>query len=154
MSNRVFAAARVNRRDRVLAELRQQAWQPLLRIFLTERQRWLAMWQELDLTPAQGHMLIALGRGVPGPMNSLAGAMWGQPTYNGVASLSQQPIHDVRRGLPGADDDDHARYIEGETGGIRVASLYLPNGNPIRSEKFPYKLSWMDRLTDHAGALL
>ena len=81
-------------------------------------------------------------------------AVWGQPTYNGVAILSKMPISDVKRGLPGDDDDDHARYIEAETGGIRVASLYLPNGNPIDSPKFSYKLAWMKRLAIHARELL
>ena len=81
-------------------------------------------------------------------------AVWGQPTYNGVAILSKMPISDVKRGLPGDDDDDHARYIEAETGGMRVASLYLPNGNPIDSPKFSYKLAWMKRLANHARALL
>ncbi len=81
-------------------------------------------------------------------------AVWGQQTYNGVAILSKLPISDVKRGLPGDQDDDHARYIEAEIGGIRVASLYLPNGNPINTDKFPYKLRWMERLTDHATELL
>ena len=73
----------------------------------------------------------------------------GQKTYNGVAILSKSPIEDVRRGLPGDDGDEQARYIEGTVDGVRVASIYLPNGNPVDSEKFPYKLSWMDRLADH-----
>lgn len=81
-------------------------------------------------------------------------AVLGQPTYNGVAILSKQPISDVKRGLPGDDDDDHARYIEAETGGIRVASLYLPNGNPVDTPKFSYKLAWMKRLAQHARELL
>ena len=76
-------------------------------------------------------------------------AVHGQKTYNGVAILSKQPIEDVRTGLPGDPADDHARYIEGTVGGIRVASIYLPNGNPVDGPKFPYKLAWMDRLTAH-----
>jgi exodeoxyribonuclease-3 len=81
----------------------------------------------------------------------------GQKSYNGVAMLSKTPIEDVRRGLPGDDGDDHARYIEAVTGGehpIRVASIYLPNGNPVGTEKFAYKLAWMERLRLHAKELL
>ena len=74
----------------------------------------------------------------------------GQKGFNGVAILSKLPFDEVRRGLPGDDADEQARFIEGVfsvTGGVlRVVSLYLPNGNPVDSEKFPYKLSWMDRL--------
>jgi exodeoxyribonuclease-3 len=76
-------------------------------------------------------------------------ALHGQKTYNGVAILSRHPIEDVRRGLPGGDGDDHARYIEATVKGIRVASIYLPNGNPVDSDKFPYKLAWMERLRTH-----
>ena len=81
----------------------------------------------------------------------------GQKSYNGVALLSKTPLSDVRRGLPGGDGDDHARYIEAvvETAQpVRVASIYLPNGNPIGTEKFAYKLRWMARLKAHAGELL
>jgi exodeoxyribonuclease-3 len=74
----------------------------------------------------------------------------GQKGFNGVALLSKLPFDEVNRGLPGDDSDEQARFIEGvfsTTGGaLRVASLYLPNGNPVDSEKFPYKLAWMDRL--------
>lgn len=82
----------------------------------------------------------------------------GQKGFNGVAILSRRPLEDVRRGLPGNDGDDQARYIEGVVsdggGTLRVASIYLPNGNPVGGEKFAYKLDWMDRLTAHARALL
>lgn len=81
----------------------------------------------------------------------------GQKTYNGVAILSKTPLEDVRRGLPDGEGDDHARYIEAVVGGprpVRVASIYLPNGNPVATEKFPYKLAWMDRLHRHAAHLL
>jgi len=79
----------------------------------------------------------------------------GQKTYNGVAILSKSPIEDVSRGLPGDDTDEQARYIEGTVfGNLRVASIYLPNGNPIDTEKFPYKLGWMDRLYSHVQTSL
>ncbi|QFU16765.1 exodeoxyribonuclease III [Microvirga thermotolerans] len=85
-------------------------------------------------------------------------ATHGQKTFNGVAILSKLPLEDVRRGLPGDDGDEQARYLEGVvstgSGVVRVASIYLPNGNPIDSPKFDYKLAWMDRLAAHARALL
>jgi exodeoxyribonuclease-3 len=84
-------------------------------------------------------------------------AVHGQKTYNGVALVSKTPLEDVRKGLPGDDGDDHARYIEAVVAGptpVRVASIYLPNGNPIGTEKFAYKLRWMERLKLHAQELL
>jgi exodeoxyribonuclease-3 len=84
-------------------------------------------------------------------------AVHGQKAYNGVALLSKTPLEDVRRGLPEGDGDEHARYIEAVVSGpqpVRVASIYLPNGNPIGTEKFAYKLAWMDRLHRHAKNLL
>ena len=76
-------------------------------------------------------------------------ATHGQKTYNGVAILSCDPIEDVRRGLPGDKSDEQARYIEATIRGFRVASIYLPNGNPSNSDKYPYKLKWMARLHKH-----
>lgn len=73
----------------------------------------------------------------------------GQKTYNGVAILSKRPMEDIARGLPGDDSDEQARYLEATIDGVRVASIYLPNGNPVDSGKYGYKLSWMDRLHDH-----
>ncbi len=81
-------------------------------------------------------------------------AVFGQKTYNGVAILSKRPIEDINRGLPGNVGDPQARYIDAVVSGVRVASLYLPNGNPVNTEKFPYKLAWMDHLVDHAANLL
>lgn len=81
-------------------------------------------------------------------------AIHGQKTYNGVAILSKSPIEDIRRGLPGQPLDEQARYIEAFTCGLRVASIYLPNGNPVPGEKFDYKISWMDRLISHTEDLL
>ncbi|HEV8032482.1 MAG TPA: exodeoxyribonuclease III [Stellaceae bacterium] len=83
----------------------------------------------------------------------------GQRAYNGVALISKEPARDIVCGLPEPGDDDQARYIEasftGAAGGeVRVASIYLPNGNPIDTDKFTYKLAWMDRLLGHAQALL
>ncbi len=81
-------------------------------------------------------------------------AVHGQKSYNGVAILSRLPMTDIRRGLPGDDDDAQARWIEAEIGGVRIASLYLPNGNPAPGDKFDYKLAWMERLIAHARSLL
>ncbi|MEX2616109.1 MAG: exodeoxyribonuclease III [Alphaproteobacteria bacterium] len=81
-------------------------------------------------------------------------AIHGQKSYNGVAILSKLPIEDIRMGLPGDDSDEQARYIEATIGGLRVASIYLPNGNPADSDKFPYKLAWMDRLIAHVRDML
>ena len=84
-------------------------------------------------------------------------AVHGQKTYNGVAMLSKSPLEDVRKGLPGGDGDDHARYIEAVVSGprpVRVVGIYLPNGNPVGTEKFSYKLGWMERLDRHARELL
>lgn len=84
-------------------------------------------------------------------------AVHGQKSYNGVALISRTPLEDVRRGLPGDDGDDHARYLEAVVSGprpLRVASIYLPNGNPIGTEKFTYKLAWIERLRRHADELL
>ncbi|MGI6244743.1 MAG: exodeoxyribonuclease III [Pseudochelatococcus sp.] len=85
-------------------------------------------------------------------------AVHGQKTFNGVALLSRLPLEDVTRGLPGDEADEQARYIEAvvsvDSGAVRVASLYLPNGNPPDTEKFTYKLAWLDRLAAHARALL
>ncbi|MDB5458401.1 MAG: exodeoxyribonuclease [Caulobacteraceae bacterium] len=81
----------------------------------------------------------------------------GQKSYNGVAMLSKFPLEDVRRGLPDAEGDDHSRYIEAVVLAprpIRVGGIYLPNGNPIGTEKFDYKLKWMGRLHRHARELL
>jgi exodeoxyribonuclease III len=78
----------------------------------------------------------------------------GQKGFNGVALLSKARPSEVSRGLPGDDSDEQSRFIEGvwHVGGrtIRVASIYLPNGNPLGTEKFDYKLRWMARLEAHA----
>jgi exodeoxyribonuclease-3 len=81
-------------------------------------------------------------------------AVHGQKSYNGVALLSKQRAEDVLIGLPGNSEDLQARYIEATFGDLRVASIYLPNGNPVESEKYPYKLAWMERLRDHTARLL
>ena len=85
-------------------------------------------------------------------------AILGQKTFNGVAILSKHPMEDISIGLPGDDSDVQARFIaatvSADGGAVKVACLYLPNGNPPDTEKYPYKLKWMDRLYDFARAHL
>lgn len=85
-------------------------------------------------------------------------ATHGQKGFNGVAILSKSRLEDVTRGLPGDETDVQARYIEatvmGQEAAVRVGCLYLPNGNPAGTDKFTYKLAWMDRLEAHAQRLL
>lgn len=83
----------------------------------------------------------------------------GQKGFNGVAILSKLKPDEVLRGLPGDESDEQARYIEAvfsvPSGVLRIASIYLPNGNPSDDPvKYPYKLSWMERLRRHAEARL
>lgn len=82
----------------------------------------------------------------------------GQKTYNGVAILSKRPFDDVAATLPGDKSDEQARYIEAlvptQGAPVRVASIYLPNGNPAPGAKYDYKLGWMERLKRHARRLL
>ena len=81
-------------------------------------------------------------------------AVHGQKSWNGVAILSPHAIEDVMKGLPGDDSDEQSRYLEATINGVRVASIYLPNGNPVDTEKYPYKLAWFDRLIAQAQKLL
>lgn len=77
-----------------------------------------------------------------------------QKAYNGVAVLSLHPIETVSVALDGDAEDTHARFLEVMIEGIRFANIYLPNGNPIGSDKFQYKLAWMDRLIKQLGIWL
>ena len=70
-----------------------------------------------------------------------------QKTYNRVAILSRSPIETLSTTLLGDESDSHARFLEVLIEGVRIVNIYLPNGNPIGTAKFDYKLSWMDRLT-------
>ena len=77
-------------------------------------------------------------------------AIWhGQKGFNGVAILARgdQPV-EVRRGLEGEPEDEQSRYLEADVKGVRVASIYLPNGNPRLGPNFDYKLRWFERLID------
>ena len=83
-------------------------------------------------------------------------AIWhGQRAHHGVAILARGALpREVRRGLPGDASDAQARYLEADVNGLRVASVYLPNGNPQPGPKFDYKLAWFARLRQHAQALM
>jgi len=81
----------------------------------------------------------------------------GQKSFNGVAILSKLPLEDIRRGLPGDDRAEQARWIEatamgGKAG--RICGLYLPNGNPVPGPKYDYQLAWMERMEARARQLL
>jgi len=85
-------------------------------------------------------------------------AVHGQKGFNGVAILSKLPLEEVRTGLAGNDEDEQSRFIEAiisvPSGIVKVASIYAPNGNPVATEKFPYKLDWLQRLHTHFRELL
>lgn len=137
----------------------------------------IATWNVNSVRQRIGHLLDFLREAEPDalclqelkctdadfPRAEIEAAGWqvathGQKTFNGVAIISRSPLEDVRRGLPGDDGDEQARYIEGVlpfgTRVLRVASIYLPNGNPVNTEKYPYKLGFMRRLKNHAQELL
>jgi len=85
-------------------------------------------------------------------------ATHGQKGFNGVAILSKLPFDEVSARLPGDDSDEQSRFIEAvvsvDGGALRVVSLYLPNGNPVGTERFAYKLAWMERLEKYASKRL
>ena len=74
--------------------------------------------------------------------------------FGALAAFAATFIFFRVRGLPGDEADEQSRYLEAEIGGVRVASIYLPNGNPHPGPKFDYKLAWFARLQAHAKALL
>jgi exodeoxyribonuclease-3 len=81
-------------------------------------------------------------------------AIHGQKGFNGVAVLSKLPFDEVTARLPGDNGDEQARFLETvvstRDGAVRIASIYLPNGNPPDTDKYPYKIRWMDRLIEYA----
>jgi len=83
--------------------------------------------------------------------------LWhGQKGFNGVAILSRSefPLTLRRKGLLGDPADSHSRYLEAELGDWVIASIYLPNGNPVGTDKFAYKLRWFERLQARGRELL
>lgn len=91
-----------------------------------------------------------------GPLEDLGYniAMAGQKTYNGVAILARFPIEDVVQGLPTFQEDENSRYIEAVVGTVRVASVYVPNGMAVGSDKYQYKLTFLEKLREHLASLL
>jgi exodeoxyribonuclease-3 len=73
----------------------------------------------------------------------------GQKTYNGVAILAKADLVDARFGLDDDHPDPHARLVEASVAGIRIVCVYVPNGGELQSDKWQYKLSWLERLLDH-----
>ncbi len=120
---------------------------PLLLAFLKEAQPDVLCLQETKCPAADFPALEVKGLGYH--VEAL-----GQRAYNGVALLSKEPPQGLVQGLPGDEDDNQARYLEASFGEVRVASIYLPNGNPVDTDKFTYKLGWMKRLVAHARGLL
>ena len=82
----------------------------------------------------------------------------GQKAYNGVSILSKYPLSDITYNLPTFKEDTQARYLEAwisiANKGLRVASIYAPNGNPVDTEKFSYKLKWLEKFYDYSKKLL
>jgi exodeoxyribonuclease-3 len=81
-------------------------------------------------------------------------AVYGQRTYNGVAILARSELTQIERGVGPSTADSQARFIAASVRGLRVASVYVPNGETVASEKFAYKLAWMARLKVYAAAQL
>jgi exodeoxyribonuclease-3 len=69
----------------------------------------------------------------------------GQKTYNGVAILSKQPLDDVSIGIAGFDDEQK-RVISATVEGVRIVCIYIPNGQAVDSDKYQYKLRWLEAL--------
>lgn len=87
--------------------------------------------------------------------NAGYGAIWhGQRAHHGVAILAkgETPV-EIRRGLPGDESDVETRYLEARVKDLVVASIYLPNGNPVPGPRFDYKLAWFERLIGYARRL-
>jgi exodeoxyribonuclease-3 len=121
---------------------------PRLREWLAESQPDIACLQEIKTSDAK----------FPADALQKAGyrAIWhGQRSHHGVAILARRSVPaELRRGLPGDDADGQARYLEAEIDGLIVASVYLPNGNPVGSPNFTYKLAWFERFVAYAQTLI
>jgi len=72
-------------------------------------------------------------------------AFSGQRTYNGVAILSREPLADTVAGIPGFEDEQK-RVLAATVGGVRIIDVYVPNGQTVASDKYQYKLRWLDAL--------
>ena len=126
-----------------------RARMPLVTEWLQTQQPDVLLLQELKGMDFPADTFEALG---------YASAAVTQKTYNGVAILSRAPIETVSTVLAGEEEDSHARFLEtivrGDTGELRIVNIYLPNGNPVGTAKFEYKLRWMERLRTQMSAWL
>ena len=87
-------------------------------------------------------------------MQGYRAAFAGEKSYNGVALLTREPLTDVVVGLPGDDADKQVRFLSGVWRGVRVASVYVPNGKSVDSDSYPYKLRFLARLRDYAHVVI
>ena len=122
---------------------------PLVTEWLKTQQPDVLLLQELKGTDFPAETFEALG---------YASVAVTQKTYNGVAILSRSPIETVSTVLAGEEEDSHARFLETivrtDGGELRIVNIYLPNGNPVGTTKFEYKLRWMERLRMQMNAWL
>ncbi len=118
---------------------------PLVTAWLQQRQPDVLLLQELKGLEFPAEAFESLG------YRSVAVT---QKTYNGVATLTRHPIEASITTLPGDEEDSHARYLETMIAGMRIVNIYLPNGNPVGTNKFEYKLRWMDRLREQMALWL
>lgn len=117
---------------------------PVVCKWLEEVQPDIALFQELK-TQAEGFPYLeieSLGYKV---------IVKGQKTYNGVAILSKEPVELIADTLY---EDEQARFIEIKTGDTHIINIYAPNGNPVGTEKYPYKITWMKHLQKRAEVLI
>jgi exodeoxyribonuclease-3 len=112
---------------------------PLVLRWLDEARPDVLCLQELKCTDERFPAAEFAGAGYKAAVN-------GQPTYNGVAILSRQPLEDVRRGMPGDEEGAHARVITATVGGVKVVNVYVPNGQAVGTDKYKFKLEWLKRL--------
>lgn len=110
--------------------------------WLTEHQPDVLCLQEIKVEPSgfPTAALAALG---------YEAVVAGQRSYNGVAICTRKPLLDVRAGLDDGVEDSQARLIAGTLDGVRILSVYMPNGSAVPSDKYDYKLAWMERFREH-----
>jgi exodeoxyribonuclease-3 len=123
---------------------------PRLLPWLDERRPDVVCLQETKLADAAFAALL----GAELEQRGYAVAAHGEPTWNGVAILSRVGLDDVVAGLPGGPGFPHAeaRALSATCGGVRVVSVYVPNGRVPGSEHYHYKLAWLASLTRLVGA--
>ena len=106
-----------------------------------------------DIKPDVLFLQELKGENLPDISTDYVATYLGQKAYNGVAILSLGPASLILNKLPGDDADEQARYLEVDWNGLRLINIYLPNGNPLGTEKFDYKIKWLQRLFDRLNEL-